>query len=70
MGHHASLHLPAFVDLFTRYRSKQSTSELSLMAAEIFSTTFFFPIKKLFLQNENLSNVRSCMLKNYTQQAF
>ena len=43
------MHLSAFVDfanIFTWYRSKQSISELSLMANNVFSSSFF-PIKKL-----------------------
>ena len=53
-----SVHLSAFEDfsnIFIKYRSKQSTSELSLMTFEIISAMVFFPIKKLFLQNKNLS---------------
>ena len=68
-----SLHFSAFLDfanLFIRYRSKQSTSELSLIATEMVSTTVFFPIKKLFLQNENIDNFRSCLLKNYILHTF
>ena len=39
------MHLPAFIDfanVFIRYRSKQSISELSLIATEVVSTTDFF----------------------------
>ena len=39
------VHLPAFIDfanVFIRYRSKQSISELSLIATEVVSTTDFF----------------------------
>ena len=40
-----SVHLSAFEDfsnIFIKYRSKQSTSELSLMAFEIISAMVFF----------------------------
>ena len=40
-----SVHLPAFVDfanIFLRYRSKQSTPEVSLIATEMASTMVFF----------------------------
>ena len=59
------VHLSTFVDfvnIFIRYRSKQRTSELSVMATKMVSTTVFFPVKKLFLQNENLNKFRTCLL--------
>ena len=54
--------LTAFIDFkFIRYRSKQSTSELSLIAIEM----VFFPIQKLFLLNENLNKFHRYLLKTY-----
>ena len=32
------------------------------MATKMVSTTVFFPVKKLFLQNENLNKFRTCLL--------
>ena len=68
-----SVHLSAlidFVDIFIKYRSKQSTSELSLMVTEMVSTTFFFPIKKLFLWNKNLNKFHRCLFKTYNLHTF
>ena len=45
-----SVHLSGFVDfrnIFIRYKSKQSTSELSLMATEMVSTIVFFFYKEI-----------------------
>ena len=50
-----SVHLSAlidFVDIFIKYRSKQSTSELSLMVTEMVSTTFFFSYKEIILMEQ------------------
>ena len=60
------MHLYAFVDyvnIFITYRSKQSTSELSLMVTEMVSTTVFFPIKKPLLRNKNLDKFCRCYSK-------
>ena len=35
------------------YRSKETTTEQSLVATKMASTTVFFPIKELLLQNKN-----------------
>ena len=40
------------------------------MATRMVSTTVSFPTKKLFLQNENLDNFRSRLLKNYILHIF
>ena len=64
-----SMHLSAFVDfsnIFIRYRTKQGTSELSIMATDMVSTMALFPIKKLFLRNENLNKFCRCLLKSYS----
>ena len=66
------LHLFAFVDfgnMFVRHRSKQSTSELSVIATEMVSTTVFFPIKKL-LQNEYLNTFCRCLVKTHNLHFF
>ena len=58
-----SVHLSVVIDfasIFIRYTSKQSFSKLSLIATEMISTTVFFHIKKLFLQNENLNKFYRC----------
>ena len=60
-------HCSAFIDflnIFIRYRSKQSTSELSLMATDMVSTTFF-PIRKLLLQNENINQFGIFLFKTF-----
>ena len=67
------VHLSAFVDfsnIFFRYWTKQSTSELSLMATEMVSTMVFFPIKKLFLRNKNLNKICRCLLKTILWYKF
>ena len=43
-----------FVNIFTEYRSKQPTSEVSVMATELIRLRISISTKKLFLQNENL----------------
>ena len=55
-----SVHLSAFLDfvkIFIRYRPKQRTRDGFHYG--------FFPIKKLFLQNENLNKFRQCLFKAY-----
>ena len=59
------VHLSAFLDfvnIFIRYRPKQRTCDGFHYG--------FFPIKKLFLQNENLNKFRKCLLKAYILQTF
>ena len=54
-----SVHLSAFVDfanIFIRYRSKQSTSQLSLIPTEMVSTmVFFFSYKKNYSYRTKIS---------------
>ena len=40
------------------------------MATKMVSTAVSFPIKKLFLQNEDLDDFRSRLLKNYILHIF
>ena len=50
-----SVDLSAFVDFinkFIRYKSKQRTSELLVMATEIVSTTVFSLVKKYILAEQ------------------
>ena len=65
-----SLHLSAFVNfvnMFIKYWSRHHTLELSVMANEMVSNMFFFHLKKLLLQNDNLNNKsHKCLLKAYT----
>ena len=68
-----SVHLSAFLDfsnIFIRYTSGQSRSELSLITTEMVSTKVFFPINKLFLWNKNLNKFHRCLLKIYTLHTF
>ena len=59
-----------FVNIFIRFRSKQLTLELLMMGTKMFSTTVFFPAKKLFLRKENLDKFHKYLLKAYTVYAF
>ena len=59
-----------FVNVFIRYRSKKNTSQLSLMVTEMVFTMVFFPIIKLFLQNEKFNKFCRCFLKNYNLHNF
>ena len=65
-----SVHLSAFVystNIFIRYSSKQSTSELSLIVTEMISTMVFLPREKLSI---NVNKFRGCLLKTYNLYTF
>ena len=62
-----SVHLSAFVDfvnIFIRYRPNQSTSELSLIATEMISTTSFFRLCHFSHPPVHLSIRRTPYLRN------
>ena len=68
-----SLHHSVFVDginMFIRYCSEQCILEISVIATEMVSTTFFFSVKKLFLWKENLTKFHKYLLKAYTMHTF
>ena len=51
----ASFYLSKFLKyIYIRYRSKQCTLELSVMATVLVFTTILFPANESFLWNENL----------------
>ena len=68
-----SVHLSDFADflnIFIRYRSKQSTSKLSVMATRMVLRPVFFLIKKSFLLNENDNKLSKCFLKTCSPYSF
>ena len=68
-----SMHLSAFIDfvnIFTRYRSRHCTLQLLVMATEIVSTIGLYPVKKLFLQNENFNKIHKYLLKAFTLHTY
>ena len=68
-----SVHLSDFADflnIFIRYRSKQSTSKLSVMATRMVLSPVFFLIKKSFLLNENDNKLSKCFLKTCSPYSF